>query len=322
MDAGPVGADTAGGVVKFGDCTLQELRRRLRGDGLCWNTGPFTVRLKSGIPGLVEWLHLMYRQHPLVQEPGIIDFHTNMNRSRGLRRWWRPRAFFNLDGNDIFTPFPLDHAPPLFEWGMNLCIAGRANRYLILHTAVVARGERAMLLSGIPGSGKSTLCAALVVAGWRLLSDEFALVRPEDGMIAPLARPVALKNRSIEIILGLGRKAVLGPRFDKTRKGAVAHLMPSPESVAQQDRLARPTWVITPKYRAGATPALRFLDKENAFLHLSANSFNYEILGGASFKAIAGIMDDCSVHEFVFDDLGAAVAALEAFAESGGGAQC
>jgi HprK-related kinase A len=297
--------------VKLGDCSLDELNQRLQGSGLCWHTGPFTVQLKASIPTLTSWLHKMYGEHPLVSEPGIVDFHINMTHSRGLRRWRNPQAHFILDGNSVFAPFPLDHAPPLFEWGMNLCIAGRANRYLLLHTAVVAKGDRALLLSGIPGSGKSTLCAALVVAGWRLFSDEFALLRPEDGMVIPLARPAALKNQSIDIIRKLGPKAVVGPEFPKTRKGTVAHLQPPPASVHAQGEAARPAWVICPQYRAGATPHLEPLPKDRAFLHLSANSFNYEVMGAAGFNAIAAVVDSCPVHNFSYDDLGDAVAVLE-----------
>lgn len=49
-------------------------------------------------------------------------------------------------------------------------------------------------------SAKRTLCAALVGKGWRLLSDELALVRLDTGELVPLPRPISLKNASINII--------------------------------------------------------------------------------------------------------------------------
>ncbi len=48
-----------------------------------------------------------------------------------------------------------------------------------LHAAAVSDGGRAMLLAGQGGSGKSTLCYALVRAGWRLIADDVSFL--EEG---------------------------------------------------------------------------------------------------------------------------------------------
>ncbi|MBF0454170.1 MAG: HprK-related kinase A [Magnetococcales bacterium] len=297
--------------MKIGDHSLEQLDGQLREAGLCWRTGPFILRLKADIPQLTPWLHTMYGEHPVVTEPEIIDFHLQMRRGRGLRRWWRPQVHFLLDGNILFAPFPLDHAPPLFEWGLNLCIAGRANHFLLLHTAVVAKGGRAMLLSGVPGSGKSTLCAALVVKGWRLLSDEFSLVHPDNGMVYPLARPAALKNQSIDLIRNLTTENLIGPAFPNTRKGTVAHLKPPAASVQAHEQPAQPAWVICPQYRPDRPAHLTPLAPDHALLRLGANAFNYETRGASGFHAIAALVNRCSVHHFFHDNLEEAVVALE-----------
>ena len=54
---------------------------------------------------------------------------------------------------------------------------------------------------GLPGSGKSTLAAGLVYrGGWRLLSDELALLSLGDGAVSALPKPISLKNESIAIM--------------------------------------------------------------------------------------------------------------------------
>ena len=99
-----------------------------------------------------------------------------------------------------WSPFPLDTPLPLLEWGTNYVIATRLFCYLLLHAGVVERGGRAIVMPALPGSGKSTLTAALTLRGFRLLSDEFGVVRLGDARLLRMLRPLALKNESIDVI--------------------------------------------------------------------------------------------------------------------------
>ncbi len=167
-----------------------ELARQLAGSGIHLRIGPFVTHLSAPIPAVASNLHVFYRDHTLEDSNGIADFHIRMACPKGLRRWFRPQVMFYLDGQTQFQPFPYDLAPPLLEWGLNWCISTRAHQYLILHAAVAERDGRAVIFPARPGSGKSTLCAGLVHQGWRLLSDEHALIRPEDGTIARCLAPL------------------------------------------------------------------------------------------------------------------------------------
>lgn len=296
--------------MKIADLTCAELAQRLKTPGILWRIGPFLVHLRTLAPDFAIQFHLLYGEYPLEPEPcpDIIDFHIELVRDTGLRRWWRPKVFFTMDGPSPFSPFPLDHALPLFEWGFNYCIAARANQYLLLHTAVVAKGDQALLLPGLPGSGKSTLCAALILkGGWRLLSDEFALLRPTTGEIFPLPRTIALKNDSIAAIRAFDANVILGPEFPKTRKGTVAHMQPPLESVQAANTTAWPTWVVCPQFRQGATAQLELIPKDHGFLRLSANAFNYELQGARGFQAIGRITRTCTIYDLRFGELGEAV---------------
>ena len=177
-----------------------ECRYRLAGKGILLRTGPFTVKVRSDIEAFARLLQQFYGRFSMVEAPAVADFHVQVSRSGGIRRWSRPQVQFLLDGRPPFQPFPLSHAFPLFEWGLNWSIAMQAHQYLMLHSAAVERAGKVLLLPAWPGCGKSTLCAALVSRGWRLFSDEFGLVRIGDGQLVPLPRPTPLKNKSIDII--------------------------------------------------------------------------------------------------------------------------
>jgi hypothetical protein len=68
------------------------------------------------------------------------------------------------------------------------------------HAAAVVVGESAALLVGPPNSGKTILTIALLDRGARLLSDEFVLVRRNDGLLRGLARTLHVRETSLPAI--------------------------------------------------------------------------------------------------------------------------
>ena len=200
---------------------------------------------------------------------------------------------------------------PLFEWGLNWCIARRAHQNLMLHSAVVEKNGRAIILPAFPGSGKSTLSAALGLCGWRFLSDEFGLVRSCDGLLHPMPRPVPLKNESIQVIQEFATSAVIGPLFPKTRKGSVAHLKSPTESVEQSKQLAKPALVIFPHYQKDSEVVLQELPKHFAFLKLATNAFNYEVMGQTGFELVRNIINTCACYNLTYSNLDEVITRLD-----------
>ncbi|MCS6785510.1 MAG: HprK-related kinase A [Thiobacillaceae bacterium] len=303
--------DTAG--PRVGGLTAHELARRLR-TGLALRSGPFVFRIQSRLGSVAENLHRLYADHPLAEED-FADFHVCVRALTGLRRLVRPQAQFELDGQRPFKPLPLDQAHALLEWGMNWCIANHAHHYLILHAAVLARNGHALLLPGEPGAGKSTLTAALMLDGWRLLSDELTLIDRHDGLVYGLARPVSLKNASIAVIRAHAPQAVFGTVARDTHKGTVAHLKPTADSVARVHEPARPAWIVFPRWRPDTPARLTPHDPGAAFLHLASHAFNYAALGRLGFELTARLMASCSCWEFAYSELSEALAVFRDLAE-------
>ncbi|WP_088283336.1 HprK-related kinase A [Ideonella sp. A 288] len=300
--------------MKLRELSRQELRARLHGDGLRVRTGPFNFRLQSPIESVADGLALLYGESPLSDDADFIDFTVTMARGTGLRRWIKPQARFVYDGESPFEPLPEDHAYPLLEWSMNWCISTQAHQYLLLHAAVIERHGFAAILPAPPGSGKSTLCAGLIHRGWRLLSDELALIDPATLSITPLARPVSLKNESLQVIRAFEPSAVLNQETRETTKGTVTHMRVPAEHLARLDETAQPRWVIFPRFVAGSDADLRPRPKADSMLELARNGFNYSLLGRTAFDALAGVIDTSDCYEFSYSRLDDAVAVFDRLA--------
>jgi HprK-related kinase A len=298
--------------VLVADLDDEALRRTLAGAGLGVRVGPFTLRLTSAQPVLARSLRLLYGPNPIAPAGSFIDFHIGVGPPAGLRRWVRPRIRFTLDGVAPFWPAPPAHVAPLFEWGLNWCIVTEAHRYLMLHAAAIERDGHVAILPGEPGSGKSTLCAALVNRGWRLLTDEITMISLDGRQITPLARPVSLKNASIEVIRRFAPEAVLSPPVEGTSKGTVA-LMRAPEaSIRRMAESARPRWVIFPKYVKDAPATLVPETRGRTLIALGDAGFNYSIHGRRGFEALANLVEDSACFRFSYGHLDDAVAAFAA----------
>ncbi len=82
----------------------------------------------------------------------------------------------------------------LFDLVVHAVLDGlRARGMLAIHAGVVAFDERAVILAGPSGHGKSTLTLALVRAGGTLLTDEMAIIAPDDRTILPFPRGIHVR---------------------------------------------------------------------------------------------------------------------------------
>jgi HprK-related kinase A len=287
--------------------TSGELRSQLKSTGIYLQTGPFTTHLRSSIPVVATGIELLYADYPLRPRGEFADFHVSLERPRNLRGWIRAQVLFLFDGNEAFKPLPVDQAFPMMEWGLNWCISSHAHSYLMIHAAVIEKDGLAAILPAPPGSGKSTLCAALTNRGWRLLSDELTLVRISDGKIVPIPRPVSLKNESIDVIKAFVPGAVLSRRVEDTVKGAIAHLKPSSDSVVRASEMAQPAWIIFPRYEAGAEARLEPVPRSRAFMRVADNTFNYSELGVRGFETMARLIDAVHAYDFTYSVLDEAI---------------
>lgn len=304
--------------ARVGDLPVDDFASRLSRGGVAVRIGPFDLQVCAQARGLVQPLHSLYRDYPLLDGERVLHGHVEVRDV--LRLLPKPRRVvrFTVDGRAPHEDMPAGQALPVLEWGINLVIALRFHCYLMLHAAVLEREGRALLLPAWPGHGKTTLCAALAHRGWRLFSDEFGLVRPGTRELVPVPRPMPLKNESIEVIRRFAPDACFGPTIPGTRKGTIAHVRPPPASVVRAQETAPAAWIVFPRWEAGAALALEEIPRSEGFMQLATNAFNYEMLGEAGFDTARGLVEATRCYRLVYSDLDEAVAALDALAAGQG----
>jgi HprK-related kinase A len=294
--------------VKVSDLTSDAFAAAL-GRGLRVRLGPFVVHWRVTVPAAHGPMHALYAHHPLAPDepPDVyVDCRAHLN----PRRPWSRRVHLSIDGRFHAAQARAALSVPALEWTMNWSLATRAHEYLMLHAAVVARDGLAVILPAPPGSGKSTLCGALVARGWRLMSDEFTLIRPEDGLIAPLPRPVSLKQGAIAVMRRFAPDHMFAGEFPGTAKGTIGYVVPPAASVAAQDVPAQPHRIVFPRWGAAETVRAEPLSRTETFLTLNRNAVNYSILGERGAALLAGLAADCPAHRLHYDSLDDAVAAV------------
>lgn len=276
--------------------------------GLQLDVGPFVVRIRSEVPGVAEHLKTHYADFPIGDGDGG-HFNVAIVSGGGVRRWVRPQALLSVNGARPFLPVPAHLGGPVLEWGLNYCIGTRAHRLVSVHAAVVERGGRALILSAPSGSGKSTLCAALAYGGWRLFSDEFALIDPAAGALRPAPRPIALKEAAIDVIRQRHPDVPFTPEMRDTEGLRFVHARPPRDSVHRAQEPAAPGWIVFPRYTPNQPTVIERVTKAQALMELAGQSFNYNYLQDG-FEALAGLVGASECFALAYSELDDVVARL------------
>jgi HprK-related kinase A len=279
--------------------------------------GGLSLKISSVVPEFIEAFRLLYADYPVSMTGGDYDFDIGLSPPSIWRRWFRRNVTFEFSGEAPFMPMEVGHAHALFEWGLNWAIASYLHESLILHSAVVEWKGRGVLLSAVSGSGKSTLSAELALNGWRLLSDELALIDAE-GKLISLARPLSLKNDSIEVMRSRHSSAIFGPLAKDTHKGTVAHLKVPVASVVHNNVAASPQLIVFPKWTSGSPLQVTPVGAGQAALRLIDQAFNYSVLGTEGFQRLVTLVRNAEAWEIEYSSLDEARDALEALVDECG----
>jgi hypothetical protein len=177
-----------------------------------------------------------------------------------------------LDGEVIHRTAHPGLAASHVLWRMNReAISNAGATHVGVHASSAVRNGAAVVLPADQESGKSTLVAALLAAGWEYVTDEAAMFRLSDGLLVPYPKPVFLDqgswdvHRRFEPSVDEGMERWLGNQW---------HLPSSAFGSRPASEPVRVAAVVAPRYDAEATTALEELAPADGVVELATNSFN------------------------------------------------
>lgn len=285
-------------------------------------TGPFTVSLESSISLVKNYIQQHYSSCMTnTSDDHFIDYHLGVHHGPLYRRLLAPQAEFRLNHRVPFKPLPLSQAHAMFEWGLNWTITSSANQYFIIHAAVLEKNGQAIIISAAPGSGKSTLSAYLATQGWRLLSDELALIDPVTMQVYGTGRPINLKNQSIELMKNYYPEADFSPIAKDTHKGEVCLLKAPEASIANSHTPATPSLLLFVQYTPDEKCHIEKVPPAKSLIEIISNTFNFGLLNQLGFDIAKKLINNTQAYYLEYNSFSLARDAIDSVMKSPRGLQ-
>lgn len=183
----------------------------------------------------------------------------------------------------------------------------RARRAFTVHAGAGSRNGAGIVLPAGMDSGKTTLMAGLVRAGFDYLSDEAAIYDPGTGLLQPYPKSLTLSQASMEALPGLERHLPPELAWGTRWQYHIRHEDLRPRS---RGRPCPVRYVIAPKYRPGATTGLHPISRARAATILAQNSFNVRTFGRKVPEILGDMVAGAECFTLDVGDLGSAVREL------------
>lgn len=177
-------------------------------------------------------------------------------------------------------------------------------RFVAVHASAASWRGRGLVFPAPMDSGKTTLVAGLVRAGFDYLTDEAALFDAETAELHPFPKVLWMEASTVRSLPGLQRR--LSPEYRRLSR-ARSYVRPQdlrPGAVGGPCRLG---FVIAPSFRGGTETRLRPMTRAEALMVLVRNAFNFRRFGKMGLSVLREAIRDAECYTLTMGDLDSAV---------------
>lgn len=221
---------------------------------------------------------------------------------------------FNGLNDPVFNALhPEQLLPALLDRICQLSYEG-GNHLLRAHAAVMSDDHRTrgLLLPGASGSGKSTLTAALVAHGWRMLSDEIAVITADTGEALSLPFPIKLKRESWSVLRDVYPTIEQSPIYRRLDRLDIRYL-PLREDCIVPHGYSRPiSHIVFPSYRNGIKhPTLTPIGPVDVLRRLAADGYQtFQPLNATNVEVLLTWLQNRLAYSLTYGSTSQAIMAL------------
>ncbi len=210
------------------------------------------VEVRCNEPAQIEWVHTAIAHLAVATAPAdsLVDIVAT-----------RDGHLIYLDQSPFCRCARYDQLAPIVKgliWQLSL---RGADYFLNIHAGVVSDGRACTLLPAAPGSGKSSLTAALCRAGFKYFSDEVALLSESTFQAVPVPLSMCFKREGWDLMTPYYPE-LADLKTHHRGDGKVVRYLSPPADMRPTSNAAQPVRrLIFPRYAADAETALEPIGK-------------------------------------------------------------
>lgn len=187
------------------------------------------------------------------------------------------------------------------------CVAACTDSHLMIHASCAARESRAVLVVGPSSAGKSTLAAALALAGFDYVGDEVIGIPAGTSEVCGYAKPFKLDGAARQLLAdAFARPDIRSEQLAEDLVAATAF-----GATARTGTNVRPTLVVVPGFAAGEPVAVEPLTRPDVAELLADQCFNFAAWGARGLRTVADVARGCEGVRLRAGDLDAAVTTID-----------
>ena len=171
-------------------------------------------------------------------------------------------------------------------WHINQAVIQETTDHLLIHASAAAWDGKTLVFPAPMESGKTTLVAGLVRAGFGYVTDEAVAIDPSSLMVTAFPRALSIDPGSWDVLSDLRPK--LDPEIEPYQGD---QWQVPPDSIRSGAVVLRsnPRFVIMPRYGEGIETKLEPMPRSEAVRVMGDNAFNFQSLGAHGLRVLAEV---------------------------------